>query len=245
MFSVVTSRKKSRLLSSRFIAASVAAHLVVAAAAVNAKVGPPPPPAATDDTVWVPVDPVKPVAPTPPPPPPPPQVYRATSQPPAPAGPPPLLPPDKVPSTILPEAPNTQAAVVDPGIGATGDPNGPPSTGTAPDGPPAPDNSVYIPETVEVQPTLANRPEVARLLVRNYPRILADAGVAGRTVVELIIEADGRVRPGSARIVSSTNDQFADATLRLVERLRFRPAKVNDQPVPVLAQIPIDWQAPN
>jgi periplasmic protein TonB len=241
MFRVLTSRKKSRLLSSRFVVLSIGAHLVVAAAAVNAAARPAPPPPQEDPPILFDID-DKPKAPSTPPPPAP--VYRAT-RPQAQHGTPPLQPPATVPSTIVPEAQNTGPVTPDAGTGPIGDPTAPPSTDSVrgPVGPPS-DGEPYVAEAVEVQPSLANAAEVGRLLTRNYPPILADAGVAGRTIVEVIIEPNGRVRPGSARIVETTHEQFGDATLRMVERLRFRPAKVNEQPVAVIAQIPIDWQAP-
>jgi protein TonB len=135
------------------------------------------------------------------------------------------------------------------GIGPIGDVIGPPAaTPTPPTGntqpttaPPS-ENYVYTSDMVEAKPELANGGEVSRLFERFYPRMLADQGVAGRVMLELIVEADGRVRPGSVRVVSATNPQFSDATMRIVERFRFRPARVGDDAVPVMVIIPIDWK---
>jgi len=244
MFTVVTRRKKSRLLSSRFVGLSVAAHLAVALAAASATGDPPPPPERTSDTIYSTIQDEKPKPPQPKPPEP--EMVR-TTRPPTTGQNVQLHTPTRVPDRITDEPVGTDSVPADDGTGTAGQRIGDPPADPGPAQPPpdGPYGGVWDAPAVEVQPSLANRSEVARLLVRNYPRILADAGVAGRTLVELIIEPDGRVRPGSARIVETTHDQFADATLRMVERLRFRPAMVNDQPVPVLVQIPIDWQAPH
>ena len=79
---------------------------------------------------------------------------------------------------------------------------------------------------------------------RLYPSVLRDGRVAGRVVVELIVEADGRVRPNSAQVVEATHPAFGEATLRAVERFRFRPAKMGGVPVPVRVTIPINWTVP-
>ena len=50
---------------------------------------------------------------------------------------------------------------------------------------------------------------------------------------------------GSARVVEATHPLFEDATLRIIERMRFRPAKVLDQAVAVVVQIPIEWRPAN
>jgi protein TonB len=188
---------------------------------------PPPPPA-----------PVEPQQPETPPPPTPGQTLETPS---------PTTVPDRIPDVDPNEKPVRIEDVT--GIGPVGDVIGPPpATPTPPTGNTEPtpgprtENYVYMSDMVEAKPELANGGEVSRLFERFYPRMLADQGVAGRVMLELIVEADGRVRPGSVRVVSATNPQFSDATMRIVERFRFRPARVGDQPVPVMVTIPIDWK---
>jgi protein TonB len=76
---------------------------------------------------------------------------------------------------------------------------------------------------------------------RNYPPQLRDARVSGRAVVEVIVDEDGRVRPGSARVIETSHPAFEDATLRAAERFRFRPAKIAGMVVPVKVAIPVVW----
>jgi protein TonB len=83
---------------------------------------------------------------------------------------------------------------------------------------------------------------VARLLDRNYPEALSAAGVSGQVLLELVVDENGRVRPGSVRVVSASHEEFTAATLRIAERMRFRPARVDDRPVAVKVTLPIDWK---
>ena len=105
-----------------------------------------------------------------------------------------------------------------------------------------PDEGVYDISAVEVKPELSNRSDVGRALERNYPPLLRDAGVGGTVMLSFRVNEDGRVDPTSITVVSSDNEQFSDAAKKVVERMRFRPAKVNDRPVKVLVQLPVTFQ---
>ncbi|HEX6041421.1 energy transducer TonB, partial [Longimicrobium sp.] len=118
----------------------------------------------------------------------------------------------------------------------------PPSGNPSPPSPPAED---FVPDEsmVEVRPEL-NRDGLARTMERYYPSIMRDSRVAGRVVVEVIVDENGRVRQGSARIVETTHPAFGEATLQAVERFRFRPARMGGTAVPVRVTIPINWTVP-
>ncbi len=247
MFRVLTRKRKRRLSSPRIVALSIGAHLLLLAGAVVSSTAAPAP--GTEEVLsepWVIPEPETP-SPAPveeqpqpetPPPPTPGQTLETPS---------PTTVPDRIPDVDPNEKPVSVEDVT--GIGPIGDVIGPPPaaptppTGnTEPTPGPQTENYVYMSDMVEAKPQLANAGEVSRLFERFYPRMLADQGVAGRVMLELIVEADGRVRPGSARIVSATNEQFSGATMRIVERLRFRPARVGGEAVPVMVTIPIDWK---
>jgi TonB family protein len=104
------------------------------------------------------------------------------------------------------------------------------------------DEGVYDISSVEVKPSLSNSSEVQRALERNYPPLLRDAGVGGTVQLSFRVNEDGRVDASTIEVVSSDNDQFSEAAKKVVERMRFRPAKVNDSPVKVLVQLPITFQ---
>jgi TonB family protein len=50
------------------------------------------------------------------------------------------------------------------------------------------------------------------------------------------------VDPSSISVESSTQDAFADAAKRVVEKMRFHPAKVGGKPVKVWVVLPVNFQ---
>jgi TonB family protein len=85
---------------------------------------------------------------------------------------------------------------------------------------------------VSYQPIMLNRPEVGRALLEAYPPELRDRGVGGTTILELRVGTEGRVLD---RRVQSTSGYpaFDEAALRVVDLMRFEPARNRDQRVPV------------
>jgi protein TonB len=253
MFKVLEGRKR-RVMSPATMVASVAAHLLLLGGVVYAAANDTGPKEYVEGEIEIFPD-----MPTEPPPPPP--VIEQVEPPPAPEqpaetdAPAPVagarldLPtPDVAPVGIIDEPPGVKP--VDPkdfGDGPAGDVIGtPPEIPTPPSGnvtPPPAEEFVPDAASVEEQPRL-NRDGLARTMERYYPSVLANSRVAGRVVVELIVNEDGRVREGSARVMETTHPAFAEATLRAVERFRFRPAKMAGVPVPVRVTIPINWTVP-
>lgn len=250
MFKVLTGETKRRVISPATITASVAAHLLLVGGAVYAAGGE----TVENDTsqadtlvIWRADDT--------PPPPPPPALQQPT--PPAQAQPdeqvqaPPqgnqeeLQQPDKVPTGIDQEAPDVKPVDLTQhtGVGSPGEIAGPPAgevkppAGTGDTG-----TGAYPMELVEERPVL-ERTGLARILERNYPSILRDSRVNGRVIIELVVDEDGVPVPGSARVIEASHPAFGEATLRVVDRFRFRPAKINRTPVPVVVTIPIVWTA--
>jgi protein TonB len=105
-----------------------------------------------------------------------------------------------------------------------------------------PDEGTYELSAVEEQPELSNRSEVARQLSRNYPPLLRDAGVVGTVTIRMRVMENGSVDPESISIENSTHDAFGDAAKRVVERMRFRPAKVGGKAVKVWVTLPVTFQ---
>ncbi|HEX5872440.1 MAG TPA: TonB family protein [Longimicrobium sp.] len=255
MFKVLTGEKKRRAISPATITASIAAHLLLLGGLVYASTGQP---AQVEDVEpdsilrYVELEPKA--------PPPPPVVQQPTppAQPDVPDEP--VVAPRRgneaeipevreAPDGVKPEEPGAEPVDLSrhTGQGEPGDVPGPPTGPTGPTGPevtePAED---YIPDEsmVEVRPVL-DRNGLGRALERNYPPVLRDARVSGRVVIELIVDENGRPRPGSARVVDASHSAFADAALRAVDRFRFRPARIGGTAVPVRVTIPIQWTVPN
>jgi len=98
---------------------------------------------------------------------------------------------------------------------------------------------------VDVRPSLRNADDVQRALQRVYPPMLRDAGVTGQTVLQFVIDENGRVEPGSVEVVSSSDDQFAAAARRVVSSMRFSPAKIHGRTVRVTTTLPVSWVLAN
>jgi protein TonB len=242
MFNAVSGRRKGRVWSPRTVAISVGAHALLLAAFVTAAESTPAISKPEPRITWI--DPRRPEPPKP---------AEPRPIPVAPQAPHPrtgrtveLPTPDRVLDTLPPADPN--ATPIHPGDvrgdGPIGDVIGPPrpDTTTATHGNGDGTESILDEHHVDVLPQLANAREAQRMLERVYPTQLRDAGITGRTTVRLIIDADGKVQPGSVTVVETTNDAFSDAAVRAAERFRFRPAQVNGHAVPVYISIPIDWQ---
>lgn len=242
-------RKKRSFWSPWSIGIALLLHAGIAAAAMNADLGDPTKKRNEELVDFVEVDQEKPKEPEPPkpePPPPPP--------PPTPEAPPPvvkgfqeLIPPAEPPKEIPKVDPNQNAARAEDfsGLGraggvADGVDNGQAQDVTARQAPP--DEGTYELSAVEEQPELSNRSEVARQLSRNYPPLLRDAGVVGTVTVRMRVMENGSVDPSSVSIENSTHDAFGDAARRVVERMRFRPAKVGGKAVKVWVTLPVTFQ---
>jgi TonB family protein len=104
-----------------------------------------------------------------------------------------------------------------------------------------PGEATYELSAVEELPRPTNLREFSAALNENYPPLLRDAGVTGTVQVRLRVLPDGRVDPKSIQVTSSSHDQFNEPTIRAVRVLRFRPARVNGESVPVWIDLPIQW----
>lgn len=105
-----------------------------------------------------------------------------------------------------------------------------------------PDTSgAYEISAVEVRPELTNRAELSRLLSRNYPPLLQDAGVGGMVALRFRIRPDGTVDRESIQVLQSTHDEFSAAAFRVVQAMRFTPGLIKGQPVAVWAELPVQF----
>jgi TonB family protein len=69
-----------------------------------------------------------------------------------------------------------------------------------------------------------------------YPAELRAAGVDGRVIAQFIVTADGKPDPGSIRILSSTNELFAESVRQALLKSKFRAAKIGTRSVAQLVQ---------
>lgn len=249
MLNVYVSGRKRRVWSPATIAVSVGAHLLLLAGVVSTAVGTPEQKdEAIEDVVYTEID-QKPKV-TPPPIPveenDPPPSKTPERQPGDFVNPkPPAEVPDKIPDINPNETPVTEADTRPDGregdiVGPRTDQPAPLTGATEPsgDGEDAP-----IPvNMVEELPELANRSQAERLFRQNYPPLLRESGMTGRTMVTMIIDAEGKVEPGSVSVQETTHEAFRAAAIKVAEKLRFRPARLSGRPVSVIIAIPIEWK---
>jgi TonB family protein len=97
-------------------------------------------------------------------------------------------------------------------------------------------NRAYSENQVEraVVPTRAPNPR--------YPEVLRSVNVEGEVVVQYIVDARGRVEPGSIKIISSAHKLFADAVRAALLEARYRPAEVGGNPVRQLVEQPFQFK---
>ncbi len=90
-------------------------------------------------------------------------------------------------------------------------------------------------------PEIRDRAALEAALEREYPPLLRDAGIGGRTVVHFFIDDTGKV--GNVQITESAGHEAIDAAaLRVARTVEFVPARNGDRAVPVWVQIPITFQ---
>lgn len=92
---------------------------------------------------------------------------------------------------------------------------------------------------LEEQPELANRNEVAHEMSRVYPRELRDAGSGGLVILRMRVLEDGTVDEPTITIQAATVPGFAEGAVQAVQKMRFRPARVNHRPVKVWVTLPM------
>ncbi len=94
--------------------------------------------------------------------------------------------------------------------------------------------------SVDVLPVLRNSDEVTRLLMREYPPLLRDAGVGGTVVVWFFVNEAGEVVKNQVH-TSSGHAALDDAALRIAGQYEFLPATNEGKPVPVWVSLGINF----
>lgn len=243
---LVASSNKRKFWSPRTIFTSVVVHGLLLVGAVYASVQAPKEQKKVEEEVtFLEVEEKQPEPPKPEPPPPPPPEVKEVQKPPPPKGfqelMPPKEPPPQIPDVDL-SAPAVNAADFS-GMGtaggtATGVEGGVPQSTAPVDS----SNFAYEVAVLEKVPELTNKSQVQSMLSRYYPRMLQDAGIGGTTVMQFVITAKGDVDEASVKVISTTHEDFAEASTKVVEKFRFRPGRYKGKPVRVLIQMPITWQ---
>ena len=78
-----------------------------------------------------------------------------------------------------------------------------------------------------------------------YPEVLRQSAIDGRVVVQFTVDTAGRVDPTSIRVLDSTHELFTRAVREALVQFRFAPAEVAGRRVPMLAEMPFEFQIAN
>ncbi|HET7232635.1 MAG TPA: TonB family protein [Longimicrobium sp.] len=109
--------------------------------------------------------------------------------------------------------------------------------------PPAADSAqrrrVYELADVEVQPELLNRSILARAVNQNYPRERRRQREEGVVVIRMLVQADGSADRSNITTEVPVHPDFAAAAVKVAGMMRFKPATVGGEPVPVWVMLPI------
>jgi TonB family protein len=94
---------------------------------------------------------------------------------------------------------------------------------------------------MEVEPRVLNRSEVINVVSRNYPQVLRDAGISGKTNVWIRLNEEGKPVTWQVKTPSGFA-AFDSAAVRVVPSLKFSPAISQDRKIPVWIQMDIVFQ---
>ena len=228
---IESKRKKQKSLGQSIT--SVIIHIIVIFAAVKATSGA----AETlkqviQDTTMVFLEPPK--APEPPPEQPPPEAVVA-------ANPPPqgfqvVTPPADIPTEIPPVNLNEKfdprdftGKGVEGGIG----------TGVVGGTGPVLEGEVFLAAEVDETPQAMNE---GGACTPKFPPVMQSAGIPGRVVMQFVVNTDGKVDPGSLKVMNSTHKAFEDPAKDALMKCPFKPGRSRGQPVRVLVQQAITFK---
>ncbi len=102
-------------------------------------------------------------------------------------------------------------------------------------------NKVYDLSDLSTLPKLASASQATRLIQGSYPAMLKNSGVGGTVQMEMVVDKDGKVEPGSVEVASS-NAQLAEAAKGVATKLEFYPGKVKDTAVRSRVVLPLVYK---
>jgi len=71
-----------------------------------------------------------------------------------------------------------------------------------------------------------------------YPESLRASGTTGQVMAQFVVDENGRVEPGSFKVLSSDNPAFTQAVREALGSMRFRPARIGNTAVSQFVQQP-------
>jgi TonB family protein len=95
-----------------------------------------------------------------------------------------------------------------------------------------------LPEKLRVSSGVP-QPVLVRRVEPLYPALAKQSGIEGAVVLEALVTKDGKVR---GLRVASGNSLLAAAALRAVSQWRYRPSRLNGEPIEVPVKITLNFE---
>jgi periplasmic protein TonB len=74
-----------------------------------------------------------------------------------------------------------------------------------------------------------------------YPPAMLAAGIAGKVVLQFIIDTEGKAEPGSIKVISATTPAFVEPAKEAVLKATFKPGRSQGKAVRQLVELPISF----
>ncbi len=171
------------------------------------------------------------------PPPPPPEQQVVVSANPPPQGFQVVTPPENIPTEIPPVNLNERFDPKDfTGKGVEGGIAAGVAGGTGPV--PTIEGEVFLAAEVDEQPQMKSLNDCVSALTANYPAVMKSAGIPGKVSMQFVVNTDGRVDPGTVKIMSSSHKAFEQPAREVISSpaCTFKSGTSRGQPVRVLVQ---------
>ena len=95
---------------------------------------------------------------------------------------------------------------------------------------------------VETKPSLASVANFQRVVSEGYPDDLRRRRMGGIAEVSFVVDASGKVEPGSIEIVDATQPAFGEAAKQALLMTGFKPGRVSGTPVRTKVSLPIVYR---
>lgn len=177
------------------------------------------------------------------PPPPPQQEQVVVSANPPPQGFQVVSPPDNIPTEIPPVNLNEKFDPKDfTGKGVEGGIAAGVVGGTGPV--PTIEGEVFLAAEVDEQPSIKSAQECVNALTAAYPGVMKSAGIPGKVSMQFVVNTDGRVDPGTVKVMSSTHKAFEEPARSVITSpaCTFKSGTSRGQPVRVLVQQAVSFK---
>jgi len=102
----------------------------------------------------------------------------------------------------------------------------------------------YELSAVDVLPELLNREDASRLMQHLYPREQKRRHETAAVIVRMIVRPDGTADSTHLSVENEPQPGFDDVAVRVARAMRFKPARLNGEAVPVWVTLPIVFNLP-